>query len=260
MRAAPPIALALLALAGCRGEEPIPLAMCPDDGSCFDEVDSERPPPRLDLGGGRDARVDVGPGLDLAVGDMASDGMSDGMLDGMTDGAIPDGMSDGTADGMTDIADGMADIMPDIADGMVDGMPSPDMALADMIPGDTALADAALDPDRGPIGPVERCEEANTVECFGHPDCPADERCEDIGGGEDPVPCCVPGRRGALPAGASCAEVDGQIECASGVCIEGADDAICSTPCDSPADCPPSLPRCIAFPFGDTAFDWCFPD
>lgn len=226
MRGALPIVVALFALAGCRGEEPIPLAMCPDDGSCFDEVDSERPPPRLDRG----PRVDLGPGprLDMAVGDMASDGMLDG----------------GMLDGMPAMADGMTDVMTDMADGMADGM-LVDMALA----------------DRGPIGPVERCEEADTVECFGHPDCPAEERCEDIGsGGDDPVPCCVPGRRGELPAGASCAEVDGQIECASGVCIEGADDTICSTPCDSPADCPPTLPRCIAFPFGETAFDWCFPD
>lgn len=212
----PPFAAAALLLA-CQPTGEIPLAMCPDDGSCFDGLDGSatpdvdpfdlfRPRPPRDLG------VD-------AIADAMPDTMLDGTADGMTDG-MTDGMADGTVDAATD-----------------------------------GTVDAAAD-----LGVAARCADRALAECFGHPDCPAAERCENIATPELPVPCCVPGPRGELPAGADCSMVDGQIACASGVCIEDGATATCSTPCDDAADCPPSLPRCVVFPFGGTAFEWCFPE
>ncbi|MCB9542528.1 MAG: hypothetical protein H6703_08780 [Myxococcales bacterium] len=203
MRALPFAAAALLLACQPTGE--IPLAMCPDDGSCFDGLDGSATPDfaPFDLFRPRPPR-------DLGID------------------AIADAMPDGTTDGMTD--------------GTVDAMPD-------------AAADAAVD-----LGIPTRCADRALAECFGHPDCPAAERCENIATPELPVPCCVPGPRGELPAGADCSMVDGQIACASGVCIEDGATATCSTPCDDAADCPPSLPRCVAFPFGGTAFEWCFPE
>ncbi|MCB9552813.1 MAG: hypothetical protein H6705_13205 [Myxococcales bacterium] len=230
MRALPFAAAALLLACQPTGE--IPLAMCPDDGSCFDGLDGSatpdfapfdlfRPRPPRDLG------ID-------AIADAMPDGTTDGTIDGMTD-AMPDGTTDGMTDGTTD---GMTDGMSDgTTDGMTDG-----------------TVDAA------DLGIPTRCADRALAECFGHPDCPAAERCENIATPELPVPCCVPGPRGELPAGADCSMVDGQIACASGVCIEDGATATCSTPCDDAADCPPSLPRCVAFPFGGTAFEWCFPE
>lgn len=214
MRCAVLAAVLVAAALGCQPDGVIPLARCPDDGTCFDAPDAEAPPRPPPWPGQRDAWVDPRP---------------DAMLDAMpvTDGAMLDAMSviDG---GITDaIPDAIADAMPDVA------------------------------PD---IGPPSTCAELGRTECFGHPDCAAADRCENLGSDAQPLPCCVPGPRGELPAGASCAEVDGQIACASGVCIESDSASLCSAPCLTPADCPPTLPRCVPFPFGGTAFDWCFPE
>lgn len=151
------------------------------------------------------------------------------------------------------IEDAAPDLAPDMApDGAPDLRP-PDMRLPDMRPPDMRPFDARP--------PVARCGDIDSVECFGHPDCPAEQRCEDVGPAGAPVPCCVPGARGMIPPGGSCAGVDGQIECASGVCIEevGGDD-LCSGVCEGPDDCPASLPRCTVFPFGGSPLAWCFPD
>lgn len=208
------VGLAALAVA-CNPTGEIPLAMCPDDGSCFDAVDGAAPDRGFDFGRPPRPR------------DAAVDAMPDAIADAMPD-AITNTMPDA-------IVDTMPDTMPDaIADATTD-----------------AAADAAV---------PTSCAERALTECFGHPDCPAAERCENIATPALPVPCCVPGPRGELPAGADCSMVDGQIACASGVCIEDGATATCSTPCDDPGDCPAALPRCVAFPFGGTAFEWCFPE
>ncbi len=166
------------------------------------------------------------------------------------------------------VADAARDMAPDAApdgspdvrpmDGAPPDMPPGDMRPPDMRPPDMLLPDMRP-PDARP--PVARCADIDSVECFGHPDCPAEQRCENVGPADAPVPCCVPGARGMIPPGGSCAGVDGQIECASGVCIEdvGGDD-LCSGVCEGPDDCPASLPRCTVFPFGGSPLAWCFPD
>lgn len=179
-----------------------------------------------------------------------------------------DAMPDAARDVMAD-PDGAPDAAPpDVAP--VDALP------IDALPIDAAPVDAAIDaapdaavdaapdpaPDAGaPLGPVDSCAEIDSSDCFGHPDCPDGQRCEDVGRPDAPVPCCVPGRRGDIEPGGSCADVDGQIECRSGVCIEDVDgDDVCSSPCEGAGDCPASLPRCVVFPFGGTDFMWCFPE
>jgi hypothetical protein len=54
--------------------------------------------------------------------------------------------------------------------------------------------------------------------------------------------CCIPGPRGTGDAGASCTSVD---DCASAVCVYTPMGDVCSQKCQSPADCPSSLPTCF---------------
>lgn len=179
------------------------------------------------------------------------------------DAEAPDVMRDSVdaaPDAASDVSP-MADAAP--VDAVPDAAPA-DAAPVDGAPDAAPPVDAAPQPDAAPDAgpaPVASCDEIGSTECFGHPDCPDEQRCENVGEPDLPVPCCVPGRRGEIEPGGSCAGVDGQIECQSGVCIEGAGgDDVCSGPCQSSDDCPPSLPRCVTFPFGGTDSDWCFPE
>lgn len=104
------------------------------------------------------------------------------------------------------------------------------------------------------LGPVESCDEITAIEsvdCFSNADCSEpDQRCENVGGDEFYVPCCVPGERGTRPAGASCAEEDGDLRCASGLCIERNEgEKLCSQFCETNEDCPEAVPNCEAIPF-----------
>lgn len=59
---------------------------------------------------------------------------------------------------------------------------------------------------------------------------------------------CLPGPRGAGVAGDPCTS---QTDCASALCVEPrVGPNRCSQLCDVPADCPSTLPRCIALGFG----------
>lgn len=127
-------------------------------------------------------------------------------------------------------------------------------------------------PDRAPAGPqtppapaapVESCEAAELQACFGSPDCPEDARCENVGSEALPTPCCVAGARGPRLAGEACDPDEGQLQCASGLCIVGEEreeQARCSGPCLEDSECPPEVPRCVLLPFDETSSGWCFPE
>lgn len=104
------------------------------------------------------------------------------------------------------------------------------------------------------LGPVESCDEIteiSSVDCFSNADCEnLEQRCENVGGDEFYVPCCVPGVRGIRPAGASCDEDDGDLRCASGLCIDRNEvGKFCSQFCETAEDCPAAAPNCEAIPF-----------
>lgn len=95
---------------------------------------------------------------------------------------------------------------------------------------------------------VMACSEASFSDCFENSDCMDSERCEDIGDGIE-VPCCVPGPRGEIPVGEACGD-GGEIQCQTGVCIGRNDGAeLCTTGCETDADCPASVPECFDIPF-----------
>ncbi len=104
------------------------------------------------------------------------------------------------------------------------------------------------------LGPVDSCDEIteiDSVDCFSNADCESlDQRCENVGGDEFYVACCVPGVRGIRPAGESCDEDDGDLRCASGLCIDRNEGGkFCSQFCETADDCPASAPNCEAIPF-----------
>lgn len=101
---------------------------------------------------------------------------------------------------------------------------------ADAAP-DVPPADAAPDVPPRDAGPPAACS-------FNR-DCPADQRCACANGD-----CaCAVGARGAGRPGDPCASGD---DCASSVCLDGPAGTLCSDACESPRDCPPTLPRCIS--------------
>ena len=92
--------------------------------------------------------------------------------------------------------------------------------------------------------------------CFSHFDCDPDQRCRNQAGpgAEVEDPRCELGERGALMTGEECAGEDAEVQCASGVCVEG----FCSEQCELDEDCPAPFVRCfpIIADWGD-AGSWC---
>ncbi|MFU8803573.1 MAG: hypothetical protein ACNA8W_07180 [Bradymonadaceae bacterium] len=137
-------------------------------------------------------------------------------------------------------------------------------------PDTTAGEDAGDDPDvligeNATPGPephwdgteVSSCAELEgSADCMSHLDCPTSQICLDIG-----WPCCIVGERGTTEPGQDCDEDEGELECSTGMCIQGTvagnDVSLCSTPCTSVEDCPEGMKRCQALAFTDS--DWCFP-
>lgn len=110
--------------------------------------------------------------------------------------------------------------------------------------------------------PIMSCEEMNSNRCFANADCQENARCQNLGTEEIPVPCCVQGERGTLAVGEVCNPTDGQLTCASSLCIaheETGNNAYCSGECLSDSDCPESMPRCISIAFSGSDKLWCFP-
>ena len=112
-----------------------------------------------------------------------------------------------------------------------------------------------------PAQEVSSCEEFGSVLCFANNDCQADARCQNVGSEEAPLPCCVQGERGSADVGEYCDTSDGQLTCASSLCIgeEQATSGYCSGECLSDADCPETMPRCISVAFSGSDSMWCFP-
>jgi hypothetical protein len=109
---------------------------------------------------------------------------------------------------------------------------------------------------------LNSCEDVPSQSCFANADCADSEICYDVGGDDLEVPCCIPGQRGTVAAGQPCSLDQGQLECASALCIglNDAESGVCSQSCQSDADCPSEAPRCISIAFSESDFLWCFPD
>jgi hypothetical protein len=103
--------------------------------------------------------------------------------------------------------------------------------------------------NNGVVGPVMSCEELpNSNDCFANADCAEGLRCEDVGGEDAIIPCCVPGERGTGQPGEACADEN---DCETGLCLEG----FCTDACDDDAACPETLPCCtigICLPAADS--------
>ncbi|MBM4292560.1 MAG: hypothetical protein FJ138_14990 [Deltaproteobacteria bacterium] len=147
---------------------------------------------------------------------------------------------------------------PSTADDSNPPLPSPPEA--------GATAGTAAGAAAGASAPAEvtDCAALNdpaAVTCFANDDCPDGRRCQDVGPRDLPTPCCVPGARGATPAGEPCAPEEGELECASALCIVQDDPAagLCSGVCASDTDCPPALPRCLSVAFSGSALMFCSP-
>ena len=113
-----------------------------------------------------------------------------------------------------------------------------------------------------PGEPVTACEDFGSVSCFANTDCNVDARCQDVGSPDAPVPCCVRGERGTLGVGEACDITDGQLTCASSLCIaneESEELAYCSGECLNDNECPETMPRCISIAFSGSDKMWCFP-
>ena len=114
---------------------------------------------------------------------------------------------------------------------------------------------------RPPLSPVSSCEDFGSLTCFANDECALDARCQNVGTDDVPVACCVAGARGTLMTGDACSTADGQLTCASSLCIslEDADQGWCSGGCLTPDECPAQLPRCISIAFSGSDTMWCFP-
>ena len=112
-----------------------------------------------------------------------------------------------------------------------------------------------------PLTPVSSCDEFESTACFANDECASDARCQNVGSDDVPIACCVAGARGTLMTGERCSTADGQLTCASSLCIslEDADQGWCSGACLTPDDCPAQLPRCISIAFSGSDTMWCFP-
>jgi hypothetical protein len=103
---------------------------------------------------------------------------------------------------------------------------------------------------------VEKCADVHAPACFSNDDCgdPA-SRCS-VPANSDPttpIACCLRGPRGIADAGAAC---DASDTCQSAVCAYTLSGPVCSGPCQvgsSAAQCPASLPTCVALDAGPDA-------
>ena len=145
-----------------------------------------------------------------------------------------------------------------IAGEVTSGVMSAGEAIAgEAIAGESAPGNSPLPPET----PVEACAEFGATECFANNECELDARCQDVGAPGFPVSCCVRGARGQGMTGDACSDTDGQLTCASSICVmlEGASEGFCSGECLSESDCPETLPRCIPIAFSGNDSMWCFP-
>ncbi|RAL20636.1 hypothetical protein DL240_16525 [Lujinxingia litoralis] len=97
---------------------------------------------------------------------------------------------------------------------------------------------------------AESCEEIEATTCFSNGECAESEVCFDVSRGSG-VACCVPGTRGTLEPGDDCSPTNGQLECASGLCLQfdtaEGEVSVCSADCTEDAECPEVLPYCSPF-------------
>lgn len=133
------------------------------------------------------------------------------------------------------------------------GLPQSDAA-RDTAPAVERPAAPDVGADRGVVAD---CAAIGATSCFGNVDCAAERRCENVGSELEPLACCVPGARGTGAAGAPC---DGELDCASAVCVAGSGPALCSKDCASAADCPVGMKRCIPIAMSGSELQWCFPE
>lgn len=128
---------------------------------------------------------------------------------------------------------------------------------------DAALSDASASGDAAVVDshfePVNNCQEINASECFANIDCPSAQRCQNMGSVEDQVPCCVDGLRGEDPVGSVCSMQDGELTCASGLCIDGSAGTFCSDVCQDEGDCPAQMQLCQPVFYSGSNEQWCFP-
>ena len=104
--------------------------------------------------------------------------------------------------------------------------------------------DSAAEPADTASVPVESDEANRGGVCTFNRDCPADQRC---GCTEADGCSCEDGARGTGANGVdTCA--DGN-DCASSLCVEGADAFYCSDVCSTNEDCGPALPVCADIAF-----------
>jgi hypothetical protein len=116
------------------------------------------------------------------------------------------------------------------------------------------------DPPTGPPVVVAACDELPAATCFSNDDCAPNEACLDQGGPDDDVPCCVVSARGPRSLGDACDPPQGESQCASALCVEGSRGAYCTGMCDSPDDCPATLPRCLPIAFSGSERSFCLPE
>jgi hypothetical protein len=109
----------------------------------------------------------------------------------------------------------------------------------------------------GMPAPVMACSEIGAKDCFSSFDCPdAQDRCENRGTADLAVPCCVKGARGPGKLGDPCV---GENDCASALCVGDAPNYHCTDRCQSAAECPASLPKCITIAFSGSNDKFCTP-
>jgi len=111
--------------------------------------------------------------------------------------------------------------------------------------------------DAGRPGPYATCAEGGFSECFSNHDCDPADTCLNLGADPNFVPCCVPGRRGALAAGEVCDPATGESQCTSGICVEGSAGSRCSDTCTVDSDCPVGMQRCTFIAFSSSNDNWC---
>ncbi len=127
------------------------------------------------------------------------------------------------------------------------------------------MADSANNTDGGGAGIdaahqiIAACGEISATDCFANMDCAPDQRCQNMGDDVNFVPCCVDGARGTDPAGSPCSMTNGELTCASGLCIDGSAGTLCSGTCSDVSDCPDNMQLCQLIAYSNSSEQWCFP-
>lgn len=134
-----------------------------------------------------------------------------------------------------------------------------DSAQDDSSNSDSANLDSSTATEDAAHQIVAACSEINATDCFANMDCPEQQRCQNMGSAELAVPCCVDGTRGQDPVGHSCSMTDGELTCASGLCIEGSAGTLCSGTCSDVSDCPDNMQLCQYIAYSNNNEQWCFP-